>query len=98
MHGLGPINLEKLIDAFTRFVDVVGIRTSTARLLLAVEAILGPLLLIALALILSAEVYESLYAWARGLEFAFHSRQHFTLFAGMMIFSFLAVFVRELVG
>jgi hypothetical protein len=98
MSVLEPVNLQRLIDAFTRLMDVLGIRTSAGRLLLAAEVVIGPFLLVALALILLHEVYESLYAAFRGLAFTFHSTQHFTLFFWAMVFSFVIVSVREAIG
>ncbi len=95
MH-IKPIDFEQLIRAFAHFMDVIGVKSSSGRIMLGAECFIGTFLFLGLALLFAHDVYASLYSWARGIEFSFHSDRNFLVFAGVMFFSLTLVFIREL--
>ena len=92
-----PIDVEKLVRAFAQFMDVIGIKSSGGRVMLGTECFIGVFLLLGLGLVFGHEIYASLYSWARGVEFTFQSDRNFMLFALIMGFSLVLVFVREVI-
>src|SRR6266487_2683517 len=87
---------EKLVRAFTVFVDTIGVKSSGGRIMLGVEFFNGVFLLLALSMVLTHDLIELIVSAFRGVEHPSSTGKHFLIVVVIMTASVVFVFTREM--
>jgi hypothetical protein len=95
---VSEFNPEALVRAFSAFMSATGVKSAGGRMMFGGECFVGILLLLALSMVLAHDTLDLFVSLIRGVDHVSKTGKHFQLFAGCMLFSLAAVFIRELVS
>ncbi len=88
----------QLVRAFAQFMDSIGVKTSSGRMMLGFE-FSGLLFLLALGfLAIGHETVELVLSFIRRQQYVSRVHIYFIIFAAVTVASMVVVFVREMVG